>query len=118
MTVKAGINGSATWNGVAIADVRNINLGKISEPQKYASSSTAGERLEVPGHKDKSISFSVYNDEPPFDEGDIGTLVLLSSTGVTLFDAAVHISNLSFGVDVDAGSLITCDITAGRATAV
>lgn len=117
MATKTGINGSATWGGVAIADVRNINVGKISEPQKYASSSTNGQRVEIAGHNDRSIAFSVYDEAPPFDEGDVDTLVLFSSTGVELFNGRVHISNITTAVDIDGGTLITSDVTAGRAPA-
>ena len=117
MAVKSGKTGSATWGGVAIDDVRNINVDTISEPQKYASSSTNCQRLEVPGHQDTGITFSIYDDEPPFDRGDIDTLELFARTGVLLFSGTVHISRVAFRVDIEAGSLNAADVTAGPATA-
>ncbi len=113
----SGKNGYGTWNGVAIADIRNINVGLISEPQKYASSSTNGHRKELPGHEDETLTFSIYSSEPPMDRGDIGTLVLYAKTGVELFNGTVHISQLQHGVDVDSGALTTTDVTAGPADA-
>lgn len=110
----SGKNGSATWNGTPIPDVRNISVNDISEPQKYASSSTNGVKYEEPGHEDVAISFGVYTDEPPFDKGDKGALVLLARSGVELFNGDVHISAVNFGVDIEAGGLNNAAVTAGR----
>lgn len=112
---KSAKNGTAIWEGTKIEHVTTLSVNDSAGPQEYATSSTGGKAVELAGIEKVDISFTVADDDPVFSKGDIGTLVLKSDAGTTLFDGRVLIRNTSTTVNVGAGAVIETAVACGRA---
>jgi len=118
MSVKSAKNGSVAWGvgDTLVADVTDISITFDGDPKVYASSSTAGNRSRVAGHKDAEGSFTVKNDAVPggLDEGTTVELLIKSDTGVTLFDGSGLIGSISYSVPIESGEIVEATIAWGQ----
>jgi len=117
MSVLSAKNGVVTWETVAVADATDITVNLDGDPKVYASSSTAGNRSRVAGHKDAEGSFTLKTDAMAgtMEEGAIGTLLLESVTGTTLFSGEALIGSISYSVPIESGEIVEATVTWGQA---
>lgn len=116
------INGSVTWEGGEVLDVRDIAFTRNKAEKQYASSCTQGRINRRVGHQDKFGSFTAYvpatpagtEDIEPFVEGDEGALNIKSDSGQTLYDEGAIILSLEYGVPIEGGDNVEVNVTWGR----
>ena len=114
MSVKSAKNGTLTVNDSTPDDITDITVETSNEEQVYASSSTGGNKSRVAGHDDASGSFTMKNEEHGFVEGTTYALVIKSDSGTTIWEGNALVSNISYAVPVEAGSLVESVITWGQ----
>lgn len=112
---KSAKFGRGTWNGVAIDDVANIRVASNAGIKTYGSSKTNGQTGRVAGLQDKTGSFDMHADEAPFDEGDVGTLILKSDANVELFSGTAIIEDISINANINTGDIISLTVSFGAA---
>jgi hypothetical protein len=95
-----------TWEGTAVADTTKVSVNRDVESKEYASSTTAGVKRRLGGVTDAKGSFEVLQDVPPFDENDIGTLVVTSDGATELFNGEALIKSIKTDVDWEKNEII------------
>ena len=93
---------------VTILDVRSISWDRTSDNKEYASSSTAGIKKRVAGHKDSSGTLEIFAQDGdvdiPFDEGD--TLSLKVQCNVKGWSCPIIVDSIGAAHDIEGGELI------------
>lgn len=116
------INGSVSFEGGEVLDVRDISFTRNKAEKQYASSCTQGRINRRVGHQDKFGSFTAYvpatpsgpDDLEPFVEGSEGALQINSDTGQILYNEGAIILSLEYGVPIEGGDLVEVNVTWGR----
>jgi hypothetical protein len=113
MALISAKNGVVSWEAVVVGEATNIVVNTTTDAQVYASSSSSGKKKRVAGHVDNEGTFTLLADVWAIAKGTIGTLLLESITGTTLFSGEAMITDRSFNVDIGTGAIVSLDVTWG-----
>ena len=98
-----GSGGDVSFD-TAVADVRNWRVTRNNDVKTYVSSDTAGYTKTRKGNFSATGQFEMFLNYGAqsigFEVGDLGDLVLTSSSGKT-FTAEARISSIDIGVDIE-----------------
>jgi hypothetical protein len=118
MAVKSAKSGTVAFGAgpTLVADITNISINETAAPNPYASSSTSGEMRRVMGIGDITGSFDILVDAIPagIAPGTSVALVIKSDGSTTMFTDTAYINDVSYGVPVGSGGIITATVTFGR----